>query len=503
MSNDEMQMPAVILAAGLGTRLGPRTSDLPKCLIEVNGCAILEYQLNALRAASISEINIVVGHRASSIEAFCSRINDLEINLIYNELYSTTNNMFSLLCAAPFVEGRPFLLMNGDVVAHHDLVRQLASDQRVNLIAAQQGIYLEESVKVATSNKMVTALSKDIPPDLSSGICADHYRLDRVASQMLFQECERFIREQNAHSWFELALNTIIQASPLGFDVLDTSSLPWIEIDNAEDLRLAETLFPKLPDLARDKRVWAFDLDGTVYNGSRLIHGAKELLSRVAEEHERIFLTNNSSRSKLDCYQHLERLGIASDVDEFETSIGHFLASDWSRQKRVFVVGTDSLLGELADRGFTFSEEDPELLIVAFDTELTFEKLATATRLISSGIPWIQTHPDNFCPTSLGPVPDAGAIASLLETATGCKPSEIFGKPSKSFLQSIMDSRQIHQDHLILVGDRLHTDILMAQQSSISSLLVLSGEAKWHDLLFSKVLPTGVIPSISSLSEVF
>lgn len=96
--------------------------------------------------------------------------------------------MYSLLRTAPFVEGRPFLLINGDVVAHDGLVTQLNNDQRRNLIAVQQGVYLDESLKVATQGQRVTSLSKKILPHDSSGICADHYKLDGTASRALFRE---------------------------------------------------------------------------------------------------------------------------------------------------------------------------------------------------------------------------------------------------------------------------------------------------------------------------
>lgn len=154
----------------------------------------------------------------------------------------------------------------------------------------------------------------------------------------------------------------------------------------------------------RGKRIWICDLDGTVYRGSELLPGATDLLGKAALRHERVFMTNNSSRSRKDCRQHLQQLGVPCEAHEIETSVGDFLKPDWAQLKRVFVVGTDSLVTELANHGFSFHTQEPELVIVSFDAELTFEKLAIASRLIASGTPWVQTHPDKFRPTSFGSI---------------------------------------------------------------------------------------------------
>ena len=141
-------MKAVILAAGVGTRLRPITDAKPTCLVRPAGREILGYQLDAYAAAEIDEVIVITGYRADAVAAFCSGDRGVRITLIENAEYETTNNMFSLFLAAGHVEGEPFILSNGDVALDADIITAMAGDERADLIAVDAGRHSDESMKI-------------------------------------------------------------------------------------------------------------------------------------------------------------------------------------------------------------------------------------------------------------------------------------------------------------------------------------------------------------------
>jgi len=268
----------------------------------------------------------------------------------------------------------------------------------------------------------------------------------------------------------------------------------------------------QLNQLSIDKlkkiRLFLLDLDGTVYLDDLLIPGVREfVLELKKKEIPYIFLTNNSSRSANEYVSKLNNLGIPLSHDNVLTS-GQATAIYLAEKKKnasLFVLGTDSLKKELMDYGFLIEDgsDRVDYVIAAFDTELSYQKLVKACRLLDDGAGFIATNPDLVCPRlDKHYIPDCGSICLLLENATGRQPVFI-GKPHTKMIEIIRKKFPVSPDKIAIVGDRLYTDIALGCNAGIMTVCVLSGESTLQDISKSAYKPDIVIDSINILNEIF
>ena len=246
------------------------------------------------------------------------------------------------------------------------------------------------------------------------------------------------------------------------------------------------------------------DMDGTIYLGDRLFPWSIPFIERLRERGKRwLWLTNNCSKNPQDYLAKLQRFGIDATLDDLFTS-GHATIAFLNSQKpgaRLFVLGTPSFEQQLQEAGFTLTADEPDYVLASFDLTLTYEKLRTACDLIHEGVPFVSSHPDKVCPTEGWPIPDSGAICACITAATGVEP-RYFGKPYKEMVEGAMQRIGTTSDRTAMVGDRLYTDMQMAKNAGITSILVLTGETKEEDLAGSPVQPDFVFPSLVELTEV-
>lgn len=225
------------------------------------------------------------------------------------------------------------------------------------------------------------------------------------------------------------------------------------------------------------KKVYFFDLDGTIYLGNQLFRGAIELIEILnKKEISFFFLSNNSSKSTSDYLKKLQSLNL--NVTRDNLILSQHPTIDYLKSKnyeKIFLLGTESLKREFHQEGFTLTESNPEIIVLAFDQELTYERLVKASYMLQEGIPYIATHLDDRCPTEKGYIPDAGGIAALLFKATEKMP-RVFGKPNKEMLLFKLKELEIKPKDAIIFGDRLYTDIKMGINSGVTTCCVLSGE---------------------------
>ncbi|WAM34006.1 HAD-IIA family hydrolase [Caldicellulosiruptor morganii] len=255
--------------------------------------------------------------------------------------------------------------------------------------------------------------------------------------------------------------------------------------------------------------LFILDMDGTIYLGDRLFEGSREFVELLKENRkEFLFLTNNSSKSSDEYLKKLSKMGIDIAKENLLTSgqaTAIYLNGIAKKTIRAYVVGTVSLKKELESFGINIAEdiekEEVDYLIVGFDTELTYKKLLDACELIRKGIPFLATNPDLVCPLDGGKyIPDCGSICIMLENATKKKPLFI-GKPSSIIVDVISKLKNVEKSRIAMIGDRLYTDIKMANDNGMVSILVLSGETAFEDIEKSRLKPTFVYNSIRDIYE--
>lgn len=237
-------MKALILAAGLGTRLAPMTNDIPKSLVPVNGKPILIKQIESLHENGINDITIVSGYKADILEkaVHCCYPS---INVVESVDYATTNNMYSAYLGIknmfPQKEFQPFLMMNADVFFDASVITALINDSNLNSIIVDIGRYIEESMKVVEKNGRLIAISKQIEPKEALGCSIDIYKFDVMGGKVFYDICADYIEnKKELRLWSEVAINDAL--AEIRFCVSPLKGR-WLEIDNYEDLSAAEKLF--------------------------------------------------------------------------------------------------------------------------------------------------------------------------------------------------------------------------------------------------------------------
>lgn len=234
------EMRALILAAGLGTRLAPITNDRPKSLVPVNGTPILMKQIDNLYKNGIYNIIIISGYKADILERAVHEIYP-EIQIVESANYATTNNMYSAYLGRAALENHEFLMMNADVYYDASVIKALISCESPNAIVTDIGRYLEESMKVVEKNGRLVAISKQITPEDALGASIDVYKFSAEGGHAFFAKCAEYIEEKKKlRLWSEVALNDILGEIEFKACPLDGR---WFEIDNHEDLAAAEKLF--------------------------------------------------------------------------------------------------------------------------------------------------------------------------------------------------------------------------------------------------------------------
>ena len=246
---------------------------------------------------------------------------------------------------------------------------------------------------------------------------------------------------------------------------------------------------------------YLIDMDGVIYRGGHLIHGAERFIGRLREEGIPFrFLTNNSQRNRRDVATRLQRMGI--DVDEEHvytcaTATARFLA----RQKphgTAFVIGEGGLLTALHENGYSVVDKDPDYVVVGEGRTLSFEMVEAALGMILGGAKLVATNLDPNCPTESGLRPGCGATVAMLEAAGGVKAFSV-GKPSPVMLRGARKELGLTTDQTVVIGDTMETDILGGVQLGFKTILVLSGGTSGDDLARYAYRPDKVVASIADL----
>jgi HAD superfamily hydrolase (TIGR01450 family) len=243
------------------------------------------------------------------------------------------------------------------------------------------------------------------------------------------------------------------------------------------------------------------DVDGTTLLGADPLPGAADLVAWARRGGTRLlWLTNNTSRSREGWRARLAAAGLDPGPGEVYTAgdatIDHLRSL--RPAPRVHLVGTPELAADFVAGGILLDDERPDAVVLGYDTTLTYEKLVRASRFLRAGLPFYATHPDVTCPTPDGPIPDVGSFLALFEAATGRR-ATVIGKPERTMIESALRRLSLAREDVVMVGDRLATDVRMANAAGIPSWLVMTGVTRPEDLAASPDRPTRTFPDLAAV----
>lgn len=250
------------------------------------------------------------------------------------------------------------------------------------------------------------------------------------------------------------------------------------------------------------------DLDGVVYRGSEVLPGARDTIETLRGRGRRVlFLTNNSARGAAQVAERLTGMGIEAAPGDVLTSAdatAERIAADAKRSGRpatAFVIGEDGLTGALEAAGITTADGDgPGYVVVGWDRGLDYEKLRRASILARSGATLVASNADATFPASGGELwPGAGSLLAAVETAAGRSADIVVGKPHRPMFDAALS--RVGTGDVLVVGDRIETDVAGATSAGLDAALVLTGASAVSDLPDHDAQPRMVLPSLGSLLE--
>ncbi|MEN8097917.1 MAG: TIGR01457 family HAD-type hydrolase [Chloroflexota bacterium] len=243
------------------------------------------------------------------------------------------------------------------------------------------------------------------------------------------------------------------------------------------------------------------DMDGVLVKGKELIPGADTFISKLQKQRrEYLVLTNNSRFTPRDLAHRLAAVGLEIPPERIFTSAlatAQFLQSQRSNGT-AFVVGESGLTEAVHEVGYVITDLSPDYVVLGETEAYHYGAITKAIRLIEAGAQFIATNPDTSGPTEHGIVPGCGAMASLIEKATGKSPFFV-GKPNPLMMRTALNFLDIHSEDTVMIGDRMDTDIIAGVESGLETILVLTGVTRREEIQRYPYRPTWVLESIADI----
>jgi NagD protein len=242
-------------------------------------------------------------------------------------------------------------------------------------------------------------------------------------------------------------------------------------------------------------------MDGVLIQGDRAIPGAKEFIDRLRERKCKfLILTNTPIYTPGDLAHRLKIIGLDIPEEKIFTSAmatALFLKSQ-KPEGKAYVIGESGLTSAIHSIGYIITDIDPDYVVLGETLSYNFEMIKKAIRLINAGGRFVATNPDPSGPGTDGIEPACGAMAALIESASGIAPFFV-GKPNPLMMRTALNYLDVHSEHTVMVGDRMDTDVIAGVQSGMETILVLSGVTKREDLARYPFQPNQVLESVKEI----
>ncbi|HZO33775.1 MAG TPA: HAD-IIA family hydrolase [Gaiellaceae bacterium] len=253
----------------------------------------------------------------------------------------------------------------------------------------------------------------------------------------------------------------------------------------------------------REIESWLMDMDGVLVREDHAVPGADRFLARLVElERPFLVLTNNSIYTRRDLSARLTQGGL--EVPEQSIWTSALATADFLDSQRpggtAFAIGEAGLTTALHDAGYTLTERNPDYVVLGETRTYSFERIAQAIRLISSGARFIATNPDPTGPTPDGPLPATGSVAALISRATGVEPYFV-GKLNPLMMRSALNAIDAHSETTAMVGDRMDTDIVAGLEAGMHTILVLTGSTRREEADRFPYRPSRIVDSVADLVD--
>ena len=248
-------------------------------------------------------------------------------------------------------------------------------------------------------------------------------------------------------------------------------------------------------------RHWLCDMDGVLVRDGAMVPGADDFLDRLHETgRSYLIFTNNSFHTRRELSERLASMGLTVDQSLIWTSV--LATAQFVHSQRpggsAFVIGERSVHVALREIGFTESDDTPDYVILGETRDYSFDEFSTAVRLIEAGSLFVATNPEPSGQSPGGTEPGCGAMAALIQAATGVAPYFV-GKPNSVMMREGLKILNAHSESTVVIGDRMDTDIRSGTEAGVKTILVLSGETTRERVNNYPYRPSLIVDSVADL----
>lgn len=460
-----MNVAGIVLAAGGSTRFGQ-----PKQLLDWNGVPMVTHVADVALAAELSPVIVVLGHAAEDVQAALAR----------RPVRIATNWRWE--------EGLGTSVQTGLAALPPD------TDAAIFLPCDQPGMTPD------LLRRLVARFGETGAP-----IVCPVYQGRRASPTLfarpLFRELAGITGDEGGR--------TLILRYPDAVETVEVENPDLlVDVDTPEEYeqQRPRSVPPSPASWLASIRHLIVDMDGVLWRGDHPLPGLTDFFATLQALDIRFVLaTNNASKRPDDYQEKLARFGVAVPLEAILTSAqatADYLASIAPPGTPVYAIGGNGVRHALEEKGFLLTEEDVRYVVVGWDPDLYWQKMAKAALLIQRGAGFIGTNPDTTYPTPAGRVPGNGSNLAVLELTTGVQPV-VIGKPEPWLYRTAMARMGASPETTAAVGDRLDTDILGGRRAGLRTILVLSGITTREELVRSPWRPDLVCADIGELARLW